>query len=47
MKFRYPLLITAVLFGLGLIACTEQADLVESEETAIQEPTLIMFYTDN
>ena len=47
MQFRYPLLITAILFGLGLIACTGQADLVESEEPAVQEPTLIMFYTDN
>ncbi|GJM41511.1 MAG: hypothetical protein DHS20C20_17930 [Ardenticatenaceae bacterium] len=47
MIFRKLSLIAAVLFGFGLIACTGQADPVESEETLIQEPTLTMFYTDN
>lgn len=48
MKLSKHLLIATLLISLGLMAsCTRQSDSAESSEPAIQEPTLIMFYTDN
>jgi hypothetical protein len=48
MKLSKHLLVAALLISFGLMAsCTGQAEPQNLEEPANQEPTLIMFYTDN
>lgn len=48
MKLIKHLLVATLLISLGLMAsCTGQVEPQNVEELAGQEPTLIMFYTDN
>ncbi len=47
MKFIKLLLITSVLFGFGLTACSGQSEPENEEEPTVQGPALLMFYTDN
>ena len=47
MKLVKLLLITAVLLGFGLTACSGQSEPESGEEPTIQGPAFIMFYTDN
>jgi hypothetical protein len=47
MKLVKLLLITAVLLGFGLPACSGQSEPENEEKPAVPGPALLMFYTDN
>lgn len=47
MKLAKLFLISAVLLGFGLTACSGQSEPESGVEPTIQGPALIMFYTDN